>query len=149
NVRPLGALFGLGSAFGYAFLVVLTKREAPSVDPLLIAALQTTVASVVLLPFVGLSGRLPVTLADAPLLLVLGVVHTAGALTLYYAGLKHVPAQTAGVVGFLEPVTAAALAALFLDEPITVATAVGAAMVVGSALLVRPSASASTTMKRA
>lgn len=44
---------------------------------------------------------------------------------LYFAGLAVVRAATASVISLIEPVSAAAIAVLFLGERLTMATAIG------------------------
>ncbi len=50
---------------------------------------------------------------------------TALAYGLYFAGLAAVRATTASVISLIEPVSAAAIAVLFLGERLTMATAIG------------------------
>lgn len=137
EVRIPGVALGLASALTYASVVVAAKRLSSDYSPLVIAALQTAVAALVLLPFAGFAG-IVVTPPDFGLLLLLGTVHTALVLTLYYYGLRQVPAQTAGVLALLEPLSASLLAAWLLSEPLTPATALGGALILAGVVLVRP-----------
>jgi DME family drug/metabolite transporter len=69
-------------------------------------------------------------------------VFTAASTLAYVSLLRHVTAQAAGLLTFLEPVAAVILAALLLDEPLTAAALAGGALVLGSGVavvvLVRP-----------
>lgn len=69
------------------------------------------------------------------LLLVLAVVFTAGAHSLFVGSMRHLPAKTNALVASLQPVYAIAAAAALLGEIPTVLTCLGAAMVVGVALV--------------
>jgi DME family drug/metabolite transporter len=58
-----------------------------------------------------------------------------GVSTLLYAWLlRHVAAQAAGLLTFLEPVSAVALAAILLDEPLGTATVVGGLLVLAAGI---------------
>ena len=121
----------------FALLTVRSRRFSATYTPAAIAFWQNLFAAVVLLPFAW-AGRdtLPAfTLHDVTLLVVLGVFCTALAHTLFIASLKRVSAHTASVVAVLEPVYGIALAAWLLHEIPTLRTLVGAAMIVGAAVL--------------
>jgi len=55
---------------------------------------------------------------------------------LYFMGARKVPASTSGIVLLLEPVSAAILAALFLQQPITLTIILGGAIILASNYLV-------------
>ena len=54
---------------------------------------------------------------------------TAGAFVCMLAGLQRIGAVRNAIIGVIEPLTVAVLAALLLDEPLTVATVVGGALI--------------------
>ena len=62
-------------------------------------------------------------------MLLLGVVFTGGSTLVYAALLRHVTAQVAGVLSFLEPVSAVILAWVFLDQSLTTLGILGAVLV--------------------
>jgi drug/metabolite transporter (DMT)-like permease len=68
-------------------------------------------------------------------LLVLGVLCTALAHTLFAASLVHVPASVAAVCAALEPVYGIALAVVMLDEVPSLRTLAGAAVIVVAAIV--------------
>ena len=68
--------------------------------------------------------------------LLLGVVFTGLSGFLYITLLGHVSAQAAGVIAFLEPVSAAFLAWAILDEPLGPAVLVGGLLVLASGVAV-------------
>jgi drug/metabolite transporter (DMT)-like permease len=132
-----GLAWGVVSGFMFALLTVRSRRFSATYTPAAIAFWQNLFAAVVLLPFAW-AGRdaLPAfTARDVTLLVVLGVFCTALAHTLFIASLKRVSAHTASVVAVLEPVYGIALAAWLLHEIPTLRTLVGAAMIMGAALL--------------
>ncbi|MFI2707805.1 EamA family transporter, partial [Nocardioides sp. CER28] len=90
----------------------------------------TLCGAVVLSPLLLVGGR---RLPDGPVvtgwLLYLGVATMAGAYLLLYAGLRSVPAHTATLASLLEPVTAALVAGVVLDERIGLVAIVGVVLV--------------------
>jgi drug/metabolite transporter (DMT)-like permease len=73
---------------------------------------------------------LPADPAELGAVLVIGVVFTGIATLVYAALLRHVTAQVAGLLTFLEPVTGILIAAALLEQEIGAATAVGALLVI-------------------
>ncbi len=72
-------------------------------------------------------------------LLYLAIVGSALTFSLYYWLLAHLPATRVSLVAYLTPVVAVTVGAVFLDEPYTLRTLVGSALVVGGvALATRP-----------
>ena len=95
-------------------------------------------AALILLPYVLATEDLSALTWNAPsllLLLVLGVVHTGWAYSLYFGSMGALPAQTVALCSYLDPVTAVLLSALVLREPLGLPGAVGAALVLGAALV--------------
>jgi drug/metabolite transporter (DMT)-like permease len=123
---------GLGSALTFAVLVLISKRLlGDGAAPLTVAFWDCLVgAAVMIAPAVLAAGTLvPADASEWGAILLLGIVFT-GASTLVYAMLlRHVTAQTAGILTFLEPVSAVVLAWIFLDEPLTIAGVVGGCLV--------------------
>jgi len=144
-----GIGFGLAAAAFYA-MVTITGRWLSDLPATRLVLVQTVVASAVLLPTVLLSPDLSAAMFSAPpgaigLLAVVGVVHTALALVLYFVGLGRVKVQHVGVLAYLDPVSAILFALLFLGEQPTAQSLVGGAMVLaGSALLLFRGAPAGT-----
>ena len=111
---------GLGSAATYAALVVLSKRlllaETP---PLTVAFWDCFVGALVVAPVLLLAGRVvPTGTGEWAAILTLGIVLTGASTLVYAVLLRHVSAQAAGVLTFLEPVAGVLLAwALVSEEP--------------------------------
>ncbi|RDI75237.1 EamA-like transporter family [Gaiella occulta] len=122
---------GLGSAATYAALVILSKRLlADRAEPLTVAFWDCLVGGIAVAPALLVAGRvMPDGGREWGAVLLLGVVFT-GVSTLVYAGLlRHVTAQAAGLLTFLEPVAAVVLAWALVDERPTVLTFAGGALV--------------------
>ncbi|ADL43599.1 DMT family transporter [Micromonospora aurantiaca] len=124
----LGLACALLSAAGYAAVTLLNRklgRDGGGHTPLLDGF---AVGMICLLPLALLEGILP-TAGDirqtVGLLAFLAVGPTAVAYTLFFAGLASVRATTASVIALVEPVTAALIAVLLLDERLTVTAVLG------------------------
>lgn len=129
---------GLGSAATYAALVLLSKRLLlERVAPLTVAFWDCAFGALALSPVLLRTARVvPAGAGEWSAVLALGVVFT-GLATLAYAGLlRHVTAQVAGILTFLEPVSAVLLAALLLDEGLGTATLAGGALVLAAGIVV-------------
>ena len=132
-----GLLWGIVAGFTFALLAVRSRRYAATHAPAAVALWQNAVAAIVLTPFVvaGVATMPAITARDVMLLLVLGILCTALAHTLFIGSLRRVSAHTASVVAALEPVYGIALAVLLLDEVPSPRTLVGALLIVGAALV--------------
>lgn len=110
------------SAAGYS-LTTLLNRNTP--DPIRTAFVGFVVGAVFLLPFAAL----PTTYVGWLLIAYFGLVPTALAYTLFYAGLRTLSAATASVIALLEPVVAAAIGVLALGEHLTPMALAGGALI--------------------
>jgi drug/metabolite transporter (DMT)-like permease len=124
------------SGLTFALLAVLNRRLGAARDATDVAFWQNAWAAVALLPLAIVGTELPAfTWRDLGLLLVLGVVCTAGAHTLFIASLRHASAHTGSVVAALEPVYGIALAMLLQGEVPDARTLAGAALLVAAAVV--------------
>ena len=100
------------------------------------AAITFGLAAIFLAPVLALE-RAPGhdLIRAAPLLLYLGLGPTAIAYALFTSGLKRVPATVAGIVGLLEPLTAATLGVAIFGESLGTAGAAGAALLIAALVL--------------
>jgi DME family drug/metabolite transporter len=129
---------GIGSAFSFAVLLILSKRLLQAeAAPLTVAFWDCFVGSLVLAPTVLLAGpAVPLNADDLAAVLLLGIVFTGLATLAYTAILQHATAQTAGILTFLEPVSAVLLAWILLGESLTPRAALGGALVILAGLAV-------------
>jgi len=130
-----GVILGLGAAVLYASVVLMNKYI--HVD----AAFEKTIiqlfsAAAVMVPYMALTGTLrsyDLSVPEMILFLVIGVVHTGIAYTMYFGSMEALPARTCALLSYVDPVTAVVLSALFLHEPMSVSGFVGAVLIIGSA----------------
>jgi len=130
-----GLALGVASACTFALLAVRNRNFVEAMTPSTLALWQNTFAALCLAPIVALGAPLSPTAVDVVLLVVLGVVCTGVAHTLFIASLQRVSAHTAAVVAALEPVYGIALAALLLHELPSLRTLIGGALIIAAAIV--------------
>jgi drug/metabolite transporter (DMT)-like permease len=150
--RPLlGAALGAGSAIFYAGNVFVTKRIAgrfTAEEQLVWHAF----VSAALLAAVALATGAPIpTLRGASIVALSGALVGASSGLLYLRGLLKIPAEHAGILTFLEPLTAVLVAWIAWGERPGVAAAIGAAIVLGAGVFAirEPGAAAPRRRSRA
>jgi len=132
-----GVALGVGAALLYASIIVMNKSlgEISAWDRTMV---QLLTAGAAMIPYILLTGGfagLSLTLTGGLWLGAVSLVHTGLAYVLYFGSLLYLPAQTAGILSYLDPVVAVLLSALILREPLTPLTAVGAVLILGAAII--------------
>ncbi|MEX0430158.1 DMT family transporter [Spiribacter insolitus] len=139
-----GIGFALAAAACYAAFTLIGRHAAGRVHPMQSAAFGFGVGAVVMLPLALWSGFVPV-LRDAdvaiPALLYIALVPTTLGYVFFFNGLRHTTATISSILVLLEPLGAALLAWLILNEALGTYGLLGAVMLTGSvALLTLPRA---------
>jgi len=130
----LGVALAVASGTTYAATTALGRPLSQRTDPLALTTVATTAGAVALLPAALLVGG-PLTTGDPVALgalAYLGVMTMALAYGLLYAGLRTTSSTAAVIASLLEPVTAAVVAAAFLDERVGVVGLVGILLVLAA-----------------
>ena len=128
-----GAAFGICSAFFYSLRNILYRKYLSRYPPSAMMFYQVAVAGLILLPFVTPGIDLLAEYRWVYLIL-LGVIFTAAAHTLFVGSLRTISASTAGLITSLEPIYAMTFAAVILSEIPEIQTVAGAVIVVGVAV---------------
>jgi len=131
-----GVLWGLLSGLTFAVLTLFNRRLVRKYSSLAIAFFEDLSATLFLLPALTRVGPASPAFRDLGLLVVLGVVCTAGAHTLFIRGMRRVKARTASIISSLEPVYGIALAFLFLGESPSWRTLSGGAVIMAAVVYV-------------
>ncbi|GAA3823644.1 EamA family transporter [Cellulomonas soli] len=146
DIDPLGVLASVAAMTMSSVGFVLATRWSEGVDVVSSTAWQLVAGGLVLLPFaVAVEGN-PPTL-DGPAVLgfaYVSLVSTALAYLAWYAGLRHLPAGTVGLVGLLNPVTGVLLGTVVAAERLTVQQALGIVVVLAGVLLGQPAVERAT-----
>jgi DME family drug/metabolite transporter len=134
-VRLAGVILALLAAITYAFLIVSLKRFAGAIEPVTVVFWQSVAATAVLAPAAAVAPP-DLDAESAGYLLALGVALTGVTGVLYVAALRWIAATTAGILAYMEPVSAALLAAALLGEHLTLPVVLGGAAIVGAGVAV-------------
>jgi drug/metabolite transporter (DMT)-like permease len=129
----LGAALGIVSALLYTLRNLFYRKYLCDYPSSTMMFYQIAVAALLLLPFVTRGIDL-VTEQRWIYILLLGVVFTAIAHTLFVGSLRTIKASTAGMIASMEPIYGMAFAALVLSEIPAVKTVAGGLIVVGAAV---------------
>jgi drug/metabolite transporter (DMT)-like permease len=139
----LGIVVGAGGALSYAFMIMLSRKYSVHVPVLTWVFYTNLVVCLWMIPWAAAA-----SLPDARqwgILAIVGSVHAVFAACCYLWGIRSIGAQTASVLGYLEPLGAVTLAALFLAEtPTWIALAGGALILLSGYLTVRADSSPQT-----
>lgn len=133
NNLTLGAIWGTLSGLTFAVLSLMNRKFVARYPALTIVLFQDGIACILLLPFAG-TQALALNLTELGLLVLLGVVFTALAHTLFIRGMLAVRAQLASVIACLEPVYGVLLALLLLGEVPSTRELLGGVIIISAIL---------------
>jgi drug/metabolite transporter (DMT)-like permease len=134
-----GLAAGLGCGLLYACFALLVKDLSRSIDSISLVIAESALDTVFLLPLAlwqTLVVGYALTSRDLLVAVVLGVVCTAVAYTLWMEGTCRIRMQHSAVLGFLTPVAAPFFAFGLAGQPVTAWTVAGGALILGAGLLV-------------
>jgi drug/metabolite transporter (DMT)-like permease len=135
DITGAGILFSLAAAASFAVYLLAGDRLLHRTDSMRIAAGTAVGASASLLTFALVRGQIDVPADRWWQLLIYGGA-TASAFAFMFAALRRLGSQRTSVLLTLEAVFAIVLAAVFLDEGLGLAQAVGGAAVLIAAVLI-------------
>ena len=137
HLAAIGLAVGLTSGLCYAFFQLLVKGLTKKVPSTTIVLCECCLDTVFILPLALWQARgIQLGPRDVVAALVLGVVCTAIAYTIWMEGVARIRVQHSSILGFLTPVVAPLFAWLLLGQTFTVATAVGGSLIVLAGVLV-------------
>lgn len=135
----LGLVFGLLTGISFAAAMLIIKTIGPDVRGSTLTLFYCTGSVILLTPLAAWqawTSHYHFTAADVWIVLVSGLVYTALCFSLYSDGLRYVRVEHAGVLGYLEPVTAPLWALLLIGEVPPWTAAAGGVLIVAAGLLV-------------
>lgn len=136
----LGDIYGFATSIFFGAYVLAVRAARRTAGTGRIVFLSSLITAVVLLPvaLVVEGDLLPATFAGFAALAALALVsHTGGQGFLTYA-LGHLPAAFSSLVIFLEGIAAALAGWLILSEPVSIAQAIGGALILLGIFVARP-----------
>lgn len=131
-----GILYGLLAAMLYCG-IILTNKFIKNQSSTETTFLQLLISAVIMLPYVVMTQN--VTVADfdgktIALVLTVGIIHTGIAYVLYFGSVQRIPAQTAAVFSYIDPVSSIILSALILSQQMTAIQIAGTVLILGATL---------------
>jgi drug/metabolite transporter (DMT)-like permease len=135
EVHLLGVGLAVAAAISYAGLIVCLKRFASEFDPRSVVFWHLTTAAVLMSP-AAVVADYSLDARSVLYLVLLGVVLTGLVAVFYVGAVRFVPATTVGILSYMEPVSAAVLAAVLIGEELTPSVVAGGAAIVAGGLLV-------------
>lgn len=127
-----GVFWGLISGFTFAIISLINRKYVQSYSGSLMAFYQDFFACIFIVPFIFMSPII-IRMPDWGLLLLLGVVFTALAHTLFIRSMKNIKAQQASIIVSLEPVYGIIFAVILLSEIPSLRTVIGGILILGAA----------------
>ena len=124
STQVKGILFGVFSAFCYAFRILILKKYAANYDGAVLMFYQVIIVSILLLPalfFMDVSGLK----TQWPYLLLLAFLTTAVGHSMMLHSLKFFSASTTSIISSLQPIFGIIMAIFFLNEIPTLNTFIG------------------------
>lgn len=132
-----GILLGLGAAALYASVILMNKKIS-GIGALDKTLVQLGSAGVVMIPYFFLTEDVTAISYDTTsilFLLIVAIVHTGIAYTMYFGSIASLPAQTVAIFSYIDPVVAIILSAIIFHEQLTPAGIIGAILILGTALI--------------
>ena len=133
----IGVALGLSAALLYAVTVMINKK-VDKVDATDKAITQFASSAVVMFfysLFVTKPEELSFSVSTIILLVLVGVLHTGIAYTIYFKSLPFVTSQNVAIFAYIDPVVAVVLSVIVLHEKLSAFVALGAVVIIVSALL--------------
>ena len=131
-----GILYGIGAAVLYA-IVVLCNQKIQDISAYDKTVTQLTASAIVLLPYVFFTENIKaisISFIELGLLIVVGILHTGIAYTLYFASMKDLNAATIAIFSYIDPVVAIILSVILLRENMGITGVLGAVLILGATL---------------
>lgn len=133
--KPLGIVLGLSAAFIYSGYILAGSRLTPLSGALPSAAVVMAAAAAVYAAIVVVQRpTFPSTAGSWAAVAGIAVVSTVVAVTAFFAGMERVGAADASTLSTLEPVVTVVLAAVVLDERITVVQLAGGLLILAAVI---------------
>ncbi len=134
NTVTVAIVWGMLSAFTYALITLANRYFAQKYSPRVVCLYEQGTAAFVLLP-VLLLGGITWSGQDIAGILLIGMVCTALAHSLYVTAQRRLLAQTAGIISGMETVYGIVYALLLLGEIPTLRELIGGAVILGVAMI--------------
>ena len=129
-----GIFCGIMAAVFYTAMIMFNKKlkSIGSYDRTFVQLLSASVLVVIYSLITVDMASLNFDTTSIVLVVLLGIVHTAIAFTLYFGSLAYMDAPDAALLGYIEPILGVMLSVVILHEDMGVIGWIGAAIILGS-----------------
>ncbi|MDY9921047.1 MAG: DMT family transporter [Synergistota bacterium] len=134
NNLTIGVIWGMFACLTFSVMSLLNRKLAANYTGSVITFYEQATATIVLLPIL-LFYKPEMTSLDWGLIVLLGVVFTGLAHSLFIGGMKDVRAQTAGIIAGLESFYGIIFAVIILNEIPSVRELTGGLIILSTALV--------------
>lgn len=131
-----GIIFGLIAAVLYCG-IILTNKFIKNQSSTETTFLQLAISAVIMILYVSFTEKVSAADFDTKtiiLVLVVGIIHTGFAYVLYFGSVQRIPAQTAAVFSYIDPVSSIILSAVLLSQQMTLLQTAGTVLILGATL---------------
>ena len=135
DIETIGIVLALCTSFAYSAYLISTDRMVKRTDPLTAAAWLGIGAATANVVYAVAFHAVVAPAAGSWWRLAAMALFSAGAFAAMLAGLQLVGAVRNAIIGVLEPLTVAVLAAAFLDERLTIPVVAGGTLILGGAII--------------
>lgn len=135
GMNIIGLTTGLISGLFYALYILTSRYLRDNYTGTSQASWALFVTLVIFSPY-SATVSLSDVLNNLHVLLLFGLIPTAMGAILYLSGLRKVRAQSASIIGLLEPGSAVFFAFMILNEPISYTTLIGGSLILSGAVLI-------------
>ncbi len=132
-----GILLAIGAAVFYASVILMNKK-IHGITPSDKTTVQLAAAALIVLPYSLIAepiGEIELKLIPVILLLIVGIIHTGLAYTLYFGSLSKLPSTTIALFSYIDPIFAVVLSALLLRQPMDIYMIIGALLILGATMI--------------
>lgn len=131
TITAVGLLTGLGAGVGYALYTILGKIALRNNRPFTVTLYTFMIASIGLLPFSGVWGKLELFLTSKVLFysIGLGIFPTVLAYFVYTWGLEKTEGSKAAIIATVEPVVAMFIGIVIFQEQLSLLQGMGAMII--------------------
>ena len=128
---------GVLAAVFYTGMIILNKflRGIGSYERTIVQLAVGTLVVLIYCPFTVDMGNIAYDTTSIVLAVIMGVVQTGIAFTLYFGTLRYMDAGNAAILGYVEPLLSITLSVVILGEVLGVIGWIGAALILGSTLV--------------
>lgn len=130
-----GLLLSFSAAICYSVVILTSKKLSQEYGGLMLAFLQSIIMAIILFP-VNFVYDYNLSLYSLSLLLIMGVLISGIGAVLLFTGIKKVPANQAGIIMYLEPLTTTVLGYIVFAEFPSIYGLIGGLLIILSGYIV-------------